>query len=127
MNVMTTSGDSAWKRPAVFLAMVLCASSLVASCSNDESRLEMAKTRAESIIAALELYKSENSRYPPSLDKLCPGYMAKLPTPMWGDDWRYRLRGAGGQGFTIVAKQTQVDGPDHWYDSRSRQWYIDTH
>jgi hypothetical protein len=48
-------------------------------------------SRTQPLIAALEAFKEDRGRYPPSLEALVPNYLARVPgTGMMGDpDFRY--------------------------------------
>lgn len=104
----------------VFLLLLLLVVILFNQCSSsslEDCRLET-EVMGNEIVKALNAYKSDNEKYPVSLELLVPKYLRVVETPVWGDSgWKYI--GYGSETFELKVGYKTKSGsyyPVMYYD-----------
>lgn len=107
-----------WRLKAVIAGGVLVAVyaiyRLIPYALADENR-----PAGEQIVAAVEMYKLNNKKYPEKLAQLQPKYLAKIPRPAPGTNFVYATSSDGATAW--FGYQTPRDTFNE-YDSRTRKW-----
>ncbi len=92
-----------------------------------KSHFQQTEMEAKKIVAAIERYHSENTKYPEKLEDLVPAYLQELVKPKWGDSgWMY----IGSEtGFYLeVGNISGIGSREYPYPSlsysTSRGWYL---
>lgn len=79
--------------------------------SQDKAMVTKARADIATLGQAMEMYRLDNMRYPPSLDALAQprpgggsgGYVRNLPKDPWGRPYQLDVPGQGGSPFEIVS------------------------
>lgn len=79
-----------------------------------------AEQRAEMLLKAIELYKSNHGTYPVRLEFLCPQYLKYIPVPGIGRPNKFEYICKNGD-FFLLSYHTPLF-MIHTYDSRTHQW-----
>jgi hypothetical protein len=78
------------------------------------------------LIEALNTYRSDNARYPASLDELMPKYSTKIKQPPWGArKWGYYTSADNAEKFVLSVRSTKTDTDPHYDSSSGIGWYYD--
>ncbi len=89
-----------------------------------DANIADSRTRAATIIAALDEYHTAHGVYPERLGDLSPDYLAQVPEPVAGvPEWTYGATDAGHE-FVLQFSANQHDNPTSWYESRHEGWFI---
>src|ERR1035437_52633 len=93
-------------RPTKMLSVVLiaiCLHTLSCTRARDVSVSET-MARGNRIVASLERYKTDHTRYPMALRDMIPRYLSSIDPPLIGEKkWTYTLADRG-EAFTLAAR-----------------------
>ena len=104
----------AWSKPATYA--VLCVLALAITTASRQ----LARYRANQIVAAVERYRSDHGEYPECLTQLVPQYMEAIPPASYsffGDFSYHKDRGEGGAAVSFYyITLPPFDGPTYQFD-----------
>ena len=104
--------------------------------------LQAVQAQGDSVVSAIERYRSVLGQPPRTLDELAPTYLTVVPSPPWGTRaWRYR-RWVGDsvlpeQGstegipaslvvnYTLAVSSSAMSDSIFYYSSRLKNWIMD--
>ncbi len=90
-----------------------------------EKDVKAAKKEVERIAEAVKKFHAAKKRYPDKLAELVPGYLAKVPDPIVGDDltWGYRSRG---DSFRMGFEKSMYARYYIYESTKGGYWWVDT-
>src|SRR5687767_3174448 len=109
------------------VATVLCLAIVllfVATCDTTETIGRKNQESGTILIAAIEKYRSDHGTYPPNLTALVPKYVNRVRPPKACEGgWIYELKDEGrNYALGFRGKGRNYTG---FYDSRTKEWWID--
>ncbi|MCK6456828.1 MAG: hypothetical protein L6Q92_09900 [Phycisphaerae bacterium] len=115
-----------WKGLLLLFAVVgVCGGVFWAYWQIDNHRVRESYRRAGQIIQALEQHRVVEGKYPKRLADLCPKYAKRIEEPTAGNGkWVYSVSDDGSY-FDLGFKGSDTY-PSRFYDSKSKEWWIDT-
>jgi hypothetical protein len=115
-----------WTGILIAFAIVgVCAGAYWACSQIERKRVHETYQRAGQIIQALGQYRSVQGHYPRLLVDLCPQYIERIPEPTSGNrKWIY-YASDDGLYFSLGFKGGETY-PSRFYDSKSKEWWVDT-
>lgn len=85
-------------------------------------KVRESKTRGNEVVAALDVYRRDNGRYPKDLIELCPKYLTELPQPTAGSErWTY-YSDNDGRSFNLAFTDRSASVPRCYYRPDLRRW-----
>ena len=91
-----------------------------------ENSIDGCQQIGNEIVAALEQYHRDHSKYPDDLSALCPHYLPSIPPHLVGNrQWDYYS--TDGDRFSLTFTQAALVGSNEWctYYSNTKRWVLE--